>query len=334
MVLRYANVLAASGWRVGVIFPAGVREGGAARKLIRFFRYLVLAASGRWSPQRWMTLHPGVKLSWVYRLESFQPPSADAVIATSVRTAELTSVWPASAGRRFYFVQGYETWDYPEERVIKSWRLPAVKIAVSQWLCSLIEAQGERVAHVPNGLDDEAFGVDRPLDQRAGGNVLWPCHRARFKGAEDVMAALRGVPGLRVVAFGTARQPRHWPAEWTYVRNPSPAQLRALYNQAAVFVAPSHSEGWGLPPCEALQCGCAVVASDIGGHREFLRHDSNALLYPAGDVHALAKSVMTLVGDAALRKRLSERGRDDLRAFSITASVARLKEVLAGGKTS
>jgi len=43
----------------------------------------------------------------------------------------------------------------------------------------------------------------------------------------------------------------------------SKAQLRSLYNQAAVFVFPSLYEGFGLPTLEAMACGCPVVSSNV-----------------------------------------------------------------------
>jgi len=46
--------------------------------------------------------------------------------------------------------------------------------------------------------------------------------------------------------------------------------LPALYTGASVFAFPSLFEGFGLPILEALSCGCPVVASDIGPHREIL----------------------------------------------------------------
>ena len=46
------------------------------------------------------------------------------------------------------------------------------------------------------------------------------------------------------------------------------AELKALYQGAGCFVFPSRYEGFGLPPLEAMACGCPVVASDIPALRE------------------------------------------------------------------
>src|SRR5208337_1967535 len=46
------------------------------------------------------------------------------------------------------------------------------------------------------------------------------------------------------------------------------AVLPVLYSGAAGFVYPSIYEGFGLPPLEAMACGCPVAVSDIPAHRE------------------------------------------------------------------
>ncbi|MEO8225092.1 MAG: glycosyltransferase, partial [Gammaproteobacteria bacterium] len=52
-----------------------------------------------------------------------------------------------------------------------------------------------------------------------------------------------------------------------------------------------------LKPLEAMAAGKPVLASDVAGHRELIRHDFNGLLFPAGDPVALAAGI-----DAALRR--------------------------------
>jgi glycosyltransferase involved in cell wall biosynthesis len=47
----------------------------------------------------------------------------------------------------------------------------------------------------------------------------------------------------------------------TYVGFVTDQQLKSLYNHASCFVFPSYYEGFGLPPIEAMACGCPVIAS-------------------------------------------------------------------------
>ncbi len=48
--------------------------------------------------------------------------------------------------------------------------------------------------------------------------------------------------------------------------------LHSLYTHAQALLFPSLMEGFGLPPLEALSCGCPVIASDIPVHREILKN--------------------------------------------------------------
>ncbi|MBK8151402.1 MAG: glycosyltransferase [Acidobacteria bacterium] len=43
----------------------------------------------------------------------------------------------------------------------------------------------------------------------------------------------------------------------------SDGELRALYEHAACFIYPSLYEGFGLPPLEAMTCGCPVIVSSV-----------------------------------------------------------------------
>ncbi len=68
----------------------------------------------------------------------------------------------------------------------------------------------------------------------------------------------------------------------------------------------------GLPKAllEAASCGRAIVASDVPGCREAVRHHENGLLVPARDAAALAAALRLLIEDAALRRRFGQRGRE------------------------
>lgn len=337
MVFRYSNALVAMGCSVRVIMPSNVGGAGPAKTILRSGRYLLWKLSGAFAPRRWFALDSRVTLSWVPNLAAAASSRDDAVIATSVRTAEAVAAWPESAGRKFYFVQGFETWDFSADRVRASWLLPLVKIAVSHWLGDLIAAAGSAAVILPNGADPDAFGIDVPIEGSARKCLLWPHHWLAQKGSDDVQAIVpllkSGFPGIEVRAFGTTRPPRAWPHDVEYVLNPSQPRLRELYNQAAVMIAPSHEEGWGLPASEALQCGCGLVATDIGGHREFLRHEQNALLFPPTDRDALARDTRRLLSDPGLRLRLARQGVADLHALRFEPIAQRLRLILSGEMT-
>jgi PEP-CTERM/exosortase A-associated glycosyltransferase len=63
-----------------------------------------------------------------------------------------------------------------------------------------------------------------------------------------------------------------------------------------------------LKPLEAMALGKALVASDVGGHRELIRDGATGVLFPAGDPAAAADKIVSVMNDPALRQGLRERG--------------------------
>jgi glycosyltransferase involved in cell wall biosynthesis len=79
---------------------------------------------------------------------------------------------------------------------------------------------------------------------------------------------------------------------------------RDLMRSAWATVQPSPKEGWGITNVEAAACGTSTVASDSPGLRESVVHGRTGLLYPHGDVPALADALERLAGDPAEVARL------------------------------
>ncbi|RAQ84917.1 glycosyltransferase family 4 protein [Burkholderia pseudomallei] len=106
----------------------------------------------------------------------------------------------------------------------------------------------------------------------------------------------------------------------------SDGELKALYENAGCFVFPSLYEGFGLPPLEAMYCGCPVIVSREASLPEAC---GDAALYcDAHDAVDIAATIAQLMGDAELRRELREKGRARASRYRWDAAAKQLIGVL------
>ena len=86
-------------------------------------------------------------------------------------------------------------------------------------------------------------------------------------------------------------------------------QLPQFLRELDVFVLPSVYEGFGVAAVEASASGLPVVASNVYGLPDAVRHGLTGLLVPAKDPGALADACGRLVEDASLRREMGSAGR-------------------------
>jgi glycosyltransferase involved in cell wall biosynthesis len=96
------------------------------------------------------------------------------------------------------------------------------------------------------------------------------------------------------------------PGRVVYAGAITDAELKALYQQALLLAFPSLYEGFGLPPLEAMSCGCPVVAARAGAVPEVC--GNAACLVEPGSAQALAEAIQRLADDPAERDRLRSAG--------------------------
>lgn len=100
------------------------------------------------------------------------------------------------------------------------------------------------------------------------------------------------------------------------------AELRALYAGAAAFVFPSLTEGFGLPPVEAMHCGTPVVAARAGAMPEVLQ--DAAILVTADDPGAYREALGGVLGSPERAGELREKGSRRAAQLSWSAAGDRL----------
>jgi glycosyltransferase involved in cell wall biosynthesis len=153
-------------------------------------------------------------------------------------------------------------------RVVYGWTLrrSRILIAISEHAReTLIERHGlaaERVRTIHLGIDHERFGPDgRARDPL----LLYPANRWPHKNHDRLFEAFalvrRELPELRLVLTGSGHERVPLPDGVEARGRVSDDELVDLYRSAACLVFPSLYEGFGLPPLEAMACGCPVAVA-------------------------------------------------------------------------
>ena len=213
-----------------------------------------------------------------------------------------------------------------------------------------------KVTIIPNSVDTEQFGQEHP-----GGAAIRQQHAPtgqrllgfigsfyNWEGLDLLVAAAdilrRRRTDFRVLLVGGGAEEQRLRSQVevlglgdlvSFTGRVPHAEVGAYYGAMDLLVYPRPATPLTdmvtpLKPLEAMAAGKPVLASDVAGHRELIRHGFNGLLFRAGDAEALAAGM-----DAALRSAdladVSARARQwvcDERTWR--AAVARYQPVYAG----
>lgn len=217
-------------------------------------------------------------------------------------------------------------------------------LTVSQFSRQSLAAHGigtlDKIDVVYNGTDhilqseaDKTILARHGL--RPGGYVLTLGSTKRYKNIACVFDALRApVPqGLPLVVAGGPGEDQYRAAGWQppagtlFTGFVSDAQLRALYEGAAVFVFPSLTEGFGLPPVEAMHCACPVVAARAGAIPEVC--GDAAVLVEMDRPEAYREAIVRILDSPEVAQDLCARGRARAAQLTWDAAGKRLVEVIS-----
>jgi phosphatidylinositol alpha-mannosyltransferase len=166
---------------------------------------------------------------------------------------------------------------------------------------------------IPNAIDVAAY--DLPV-----GRVN---HRIAFLGRDDPRKGL----DIALKAFGLVHKEHHQselmvmganrPEEIPGVRflgRVTEGEKHRMLASSAIYVAPNtQGESFGIVLAEAMAAGCAVLASDLDAFRAVA--GNSAVLFPVGDVAALAREMGRLLKDGEERTRLGEVGKEAVKAY-------------------
>lgn len=191
----------------------------------------------------------------------------------------------------------------------------------------------KRVLVIPNGVDPrvpedaiEAVSDEVKTAANHSSYFLYVGHRGSCKGFDRVYQALKLCRSdWRCIVVGAALQPDEL-AEITAaglhervipVGRVSDAELGFLYSHAQFFFFPSLYEGFGIPPLEAMQQGCPVLASNRSSVPEVV--GDAGVIFDPDDCHSLVAGI-DRIASAATRQTLIEKGLQRAASFSWQAA--------------
>lgn len=164
-----------------------------------------------------------------------------------------------------------------------------------------------------------------PRPEPPGPPVLMLASRLLWdKGVADFVEAVRqlkraGVPCRAIIVGQPDTENPHalpietlrgWEAGGTVELLGHQTDMPAVLGQAAVVVLPTfYPEGLPKILLEAAACGRPIVATDVPGCRDVVRHGENGLLVPPHDPTALARALVDLITDQARRAAMGAVGR-------------------------
>ena len=266
-------------------------------------------------PPPWM---PGLRarIRWVAQWAPAEFPDADALIATAWQSADPVTAAPVRCGRKFYFVQHYESLYHGSPAAVDAtYRLPLRKIAISTWLAEIMATRFQSPAEVIVTPVDPVLFHPVPPEAASDGRlrVLMLHHDYEWKGVAEGVEAFRRArerrPELLLVGFGV-KAPRAPLGYGEFFENPSQSRLAWLYSRCPIYCCPSWDEGLGMPPMEAMACGAALCTYDNGGSRDYAIDERTALVAARRDVDGLARALARLAEDGELRERIARDGRE------------------------
>lgn len=206
------------------------------------------------------------------------------------------------------------------------------------------EAYPHKTLYLPNMIGEDIFGcvarVARPAD--GGVRVLHMAHQSPMKGSCDIIEALALLkgrhPGLVCDLVGKGAPEHEAAIRQRIAQHGLEATVRLrpeasgdvkwkFFNDADIFLFPSHTEGFPNVILEAMCFGLPILATPVGNIREMIGIDTadpaGVLLQGVNPVSAeeLARELTRLVEDPGLRARLGESGPRRVREHFVTGVV-------------
>lgn len=336
IMYEYANRLACIGFDVRIYHcckvPFTINE-NVSDRIIHFKYLLNYIINNNKKRPKWISLDRSIVCTKIPFISDAYIRDADYIITTWWATALECKKLSLKKGKRINLIQGYEKWMGHENLLHESYLVKdQINVAISKYVYDKVSTvSSNRLELIPNSFNMHEFFIKKIIKDRNPRSVSLMYSKQELKGSVYALEALvllkLKYPDLVVNVFSVYSQPKNMPRWINFYKNPH--NLCSIYNNSAIFLSTSIEEGWGLTPMESIASGCACIATDIPGHREFLENENNALLIPPRNVDRIIQKISFLIDNNEYRINLAERGhRSIVGKYTWDISVGKLVNIL------
>jgi len=260
--------------------------------------------------------------------EPFMPMLCSAVLRFT-KSANV-GTFHACAGRPGYYLGWPVSAIAIRQRTPKLNKQICVSPAAQRYIKKWVHGESEII---PNGIDLALFSpkVEPFLEYKDGKlNILFVGRLESRKGLIYLLKAYRrikkSVPNSRLIVVGPGKRQRAKYERWVknmrladvvFIGLAAQEELPRYYQTADIFCAPATGrESFGIVLLEAMAMGKPIVASSIEGYRCVVTNGLEGLLVPPRNEKKLAQSLMKLITNPAMRRKMGENGRVKAQQYS------------------
>lgn len=348
ILFEHANRLVERGHHVSIIYPGILFHGEdyatintspkwrlfeAPFRRLKYWFYVELM---RKTEADWFPVDRRVRLIRTPDLSAKYIPAADIVIATANETADWVTTYPKDKGTKVFFCQDYEVWSRPAKYVDRTLGFDMHLITIGSWQKKMFEEQFhhpvEAVIH--DGVDTKRFTNQgkQPRDLQQPWRVLMVYHHLAYKGMADgfyaVEAAKKAGYAIQLVMFGVHPLKSDVPTDTEYHQSLKEDELPDLYRSCDIFLWPTHREGFGLPPMEAMACGLPVVGTDAGAMPDYMQDGVTGYMLGIQQPKILASKLIQLLADPKKYDAMSKAAAQAMKGWDWDKQTQKLEQYL------
>jgi glycosyltransferase involved in cell wall biosynthesis len=243
-------------------------------------------------------------------------PAADVVIATGMKSVQSTLY--CSSPIKIHWIRGFETWVYPENKLIRLLKESAtVKVVNSICLEKKLRKYGIVSFIIRPGYDFEDY---YPKNLRGKKVILGGIYNEGFKRKTKrvdwifrCFSALKErYRNIELWMYGTEDQPKNRLVSF-YKKNANEAEKNFIYNSVSIWLSPSCLEGLHIPPAEAGLTECCVVGTEaeMCGTQDYLT-DKITGLVSKNNIGSFIEVVEHAINNEGIRIKLGKELRSKL----------------------